>query len=201
MDRIKAFYNNNKKTIIIPTVVMLCICIIITLALSVTNAVTAPAITKNTESETQKAMKSVLKADAYFKGELEISKDESVTYHTAKKANKTIGYIFTITENGYGGDMSVMISVNTDLTINSVCILDASSETPGLGQNVKNEEFYSQFEGKEYGIKVVKSGTKSAENEIDAVTSATISSKAVTNAVNKALKYTEMIVDNKGGAK
>ena len=132
MDRIKAFYNNNKKTIIIPTVVMLCICIIITLALSVTNAVTAPAITKNTESETQKAMKSVLKADAYFKGEHEISKDESVTYHTAKKANKTIGYIFTITENGYGGDMSVMISVNTDLTINSVCILDASSETPGL---------------------------------------------------------------------
>ena len=62
---------------------------------------------------------------------------------------------------------------------------------------MKNEEFYSQFEGKEYGIKVVKSGTKSAENEIDAVTSATISSKAVTNAVNKALKYTEMIVDNK----
>lgn len=200
MDKIKNFYNNNKKSVIIPTVVMLCICIIITLALSVTNAVTAPTIEKNTEAETEKAMRSVLKADKYEENEIELD-GEKITYHTAVKNKKVKGYIFTITESGYGGDVGVMISVNTDCTVNTVCILDASNETPGLGQNVTNEEFYSQFEGKEYGVKTVKNGTKDAENEVDAVTGATISSKAVESAVNKALSYTQKIIEAKEGAK
>ena len=173
MDKIKNFYNNNKKTIIYPTVVMLLICIVITLALSVTDAVTAPKIAEITEKNTNSAVKD----------------------------DKVAGYIFTVSEKGYGGDISVMVSVNPDCTVNTVQILDASNETPGLGQNVTKEEFYGQFEGKGYGVQTVKGGTKSAENEVDAVTSATISSKAVGRAVNKALGYAEKITHKKGGAK
>lgn len=197
MDKLKAFYNNNKKTIFYPTVVMLIICIVITLALSVTNAVTSPKISENTEAETKNAMKSVLKAEKYEENSIKLD-GEKITYHTALNGKKVKGYIFTVNEKGYGGDVSLMISVNPDCTVNTVQILDASNETPGLGQNITKEEFYSQFEGKEYGVKTVKSGTKSAENEVDAVTSATISSKAVERAVNKALKCTQKIT--KGGA-
>lgn len=201
MDKIKNFYNSNKKTIIYPTVVMLLICIVITLALSVTNAVTSPTIAEITEENTKSAMKSVMKADKYVQSELEVSEDESVSYYKAVKDGKIKGYIFTLTEKGYGGDISVMISVNPDCTVNTVQILDASNETPGLGQNVTKEEFYGQFEGKGYGVQTVKGGTKSAENEVDAVTSATISSKAVGRAVNNALGYAEKITHKKGGAK
>lgn len=201
MDKIKNFYNNNKKTIIYPTIVMLLICIVITLALSVTNAVTAPKIAEITEKNTNSAMEAVMEADMYVKCELEVSKSEAVTYHKAVKDDKVAGYIFTVSEKGYGGDISVMVSVNPDCTVNMVQILDASNETPGLGQNVTKEEFYGQFEGKGYGVQTVKGGTKSAENEVDAVTSATISSKAVGRAVNKALGYAEKITHKKGGAK
>lgn len=200
MDKIKAFFNNNKKTIFYPTIVMLIICIVITLALSVTNAVTAKKIAENNKIKTEKAMKSAMKADKYVKGELEI-KEESVSYHKAIKNGKTKGYIFTLAAKGYGGDVSVMVAVNPDCTVNSVQIIDASNETPGLGQNITDKEFYSQFGGKEYGVKTVKSGTAAAENEIDAVTSATYSSKAVTECVNKALEYTQKIIDKEGGAK
>lgn len=197
MDKLKAFYENNKKTIIYPTLVMLIISVVITLALSVTNSVTAPTIEENARIEAKKAMTSLIKADKYTEGTVELEGEE-ITYHTALKDKKVKGYIFTLYEDGYGGDVGVMVAVNTDCTVKTIKILDASSETPGLGQNITNEEFYKQFEGKSFGLSTVKNGSAKAENEIDAVTSATFSSEAVTNAVNKALECAEIIT--KGGA-
>ena len=81
------------------------------------------------------------------------------------------GSIFVVDTKGYGGTVSVMTAVNTDGTIAAVKILDASNETPGLGQNVTKQDFFTQFTNLTDNISVIKGGTASADNnEINAVT-------------------------------
>ena len=112
-----------------------------------------------------------------------------------EKDGKIIGYIFKTSAKGYGGEISVMTAVKPDASVAAVEILDASSETPGLGQNVTKKDFYGEYKDKSHGIVVVKGGNAdTTKNEIDAVTGATISSKAVTTAVNQALEYANKII-------
>lgn len=180
------------KDIVKPIVVLLAICIIIPLALSVTNGITADRITKLNEQNAKATMNKLLKADSFE--ELTFGKNEFV-YYTGIKDDKTVGYIFTTSSKGYGGEVSVMTAVNTEGKILQVAILDATNETPGLGQNVTKESFYSQYENKIFGIEVKKNGAKEENNEINAVTGATISSKAVTTAVNDALNKFKQITE------
>lgn len=92
-----------------------------------------------------------------------------------------IGYVAVAKSKGYGGDVQIMIGVNLDLTIAGIEIL-SQSETAGLGANCENPEWLSQFVGKSGELAVSKDG-----GEIDAITASTITSRAVTKAVNKAL--------------
>ena len=88
-----------------------------------------------------------------------------------------------------------MTAILPDKSIKAVEILDVSSETPGLGQNAAKESFYGQFSGISGGsdITVVKSGGGDML-QINAITGATITSRAVTKAVNEARKYSEKIL-------
>ena len=88
--------------------------------------------------------------------------------------------------------------LNLKFLYSLIRILDVSNETPGLGQNTANKSFTSQFKGKSFGITVVKGSADSKKNEINAVTGATISSKAVTKAVNKAI---DIITNEQDGGK
>ena len=188
MDKILDFIKNNKNDIIKPVVVLLAICVIIPLALSVTNKITAKRIAKLEERAQIDAMSVLIEADIYE--ELTLGEGENeIVYHSALKDGKPIGYLFKTTTKGYsGGDVSVLTAINTDGTIKGIKILDASNETPGLGQNVTKESFYSQFAGKKKDIKAVKNSANAENNEIKTITSATITSKAVTAAVNEALE-------------
>ena len=144
-------------------------------------------------------MSKLIEADSYNEKTAEID-GEKITYTTAENSDGIIGYIFTVDVNGYGGALSVMTAINTDGTVAAIEILDASNETPGLGQNVTKQDFYTQYSGVKSGVEVVKDGTGSADNNtVNAVTGATISSKAVTKSVNTALDYAEKIMSNKGG--
>ncbi len=187
MNKFKEFFKKNKE-IIIPTVVMICICFAVTAALSGTNLLTVQKIADITEQEQNSSMKEVIKADKY-----EEKTDYGFTYYVALKGNKTVGYVFVTSEKGYGGDDKVMTAVGIDGTVKAVKVLDVSNETPGLGQNTGNKDFYGQYSGHKGGIKVVKNGADRNKNEINAVTGATISSKAVTEAVNKALSEYDKI--------
>ena len=88
--------------------------------------------------------------------------------------------------------VEVMTAVKSDGTVAAVEILDASGETPGLGQNVTKQDFYGQYANHTKDISVKKSNATG--NEVNAVTGATISSKAVTAAVNEALNYANEII-------
>ena len=178
----------NREDIIKPVGVLLAICIIIPLALSVTNKVTAKKIAELENENSKKNMQSLVSADDFEK-----CSDGGIEYYTAIKGGDTAAYIFTESAKGYGGDVSVMTAVKPDGTVAGVAILDVSGETPGLGQNAAKESFYSQYAGLKKGVSLLKNGAKAENNEVDAVTGATITSTAVTRAVNKALDDFEKV--------
>lgn len=184
----------NREDIIKPVGVLLAICIIIPLALSVTNKVTAKKIAELENENSKKNMQSLVSADDFEK-----CSDGGIEYYTAIKGGDTAAYIFTESAKGYGGDVSVMTAVNTDGTVSGTAILDVSNETPGLGQNAAKEGFYSQFKGLKKGISLLKNGADGEKNEINAVTGATITSAAVTRAVNAALDDFDKVREAESG--
>ena len=178
----------NREDIIKPVGVLLAICIIIPLALSVTNKVTVKKIAELEATNSKKNMQSLIDADNF-----EECENGEITYYAAINGGKTAAYIFTESSKGYGGDVSVMTAIKPDGTVAGVAILDVSGETPGLGQNAAKESFFSQYIGLKKGVSVLKNGAKAENNEVDAVTGATITSTAVTRAVNKALDDFEKV--------
>ena len=178
----------NREDIIKPVGVLLAICIIIPLALSVTNKVTVKKIAELEAANSKKNMQSLIDADNF-----EECENGEITYYAAINGGKTAAYIFTESSKGYGGDVSVMTAIKPDGTVAGVEILDVSGETPGLGQNAAKESFFSQYIGLKKGVSVLKNGAKAENNEVDAVTGATITSTAVTRAVNKALDDFEKV--------
>ena len=187
MNKFSEFFKANKDDILKPVVVLLSICIIIPLALSLTNKLTSARIAALAEENEQKAMALLIKADS-FEPQSFGEGEEKFDFNIAKsQSGEVLGYIFVTAARGYGGDVSVMTAIGTDGKIIEISILDVANETPGLGQNVTKEAFYSQYEGKTADVKVLKNGANSGANQINAWTGATISSKAVNAAVNEAL--------------
>ena len=109
--------------------------------------------------------------------------------YEAKKADGSLyGYVIGVTSTkGYGGNISFYMGITTDNMLKGISILSIS-ETPGLGMNAENV-LVPQFRNKKLEeYKVVKTGAASSD-EIDAITSATITSNAVTNGVNTGVRY------------
>ena len=114
------------------------------------------------------------------------------------------GYVIKAAAKGYGGNVTIALGISAEGKILGIQILDASNETPGLGQNSTKEDWNGQYIGASMDktLNVVKDGSGSADNgTINAISGATITSKAVTRAVNASLKFvgsqttTETIVD------
>lgn len=98
------------------------------------------------------------------------------------------GYVITTTDSeGYGGDIKITVGITADGTVNGVSILSIS-ETAGLGMKAKEPAFYEQYQGKQAEKFVVSKDGGDGE-PIDALSGATITSRAVTGAVNAALSY------------
>lgn len=113
---------------------------------------------------------------------------------TAKKASETKGYVVTTTTSeGYGGDIQISVGIKSDGTVTGIEILSIG-ETAGLGMNANTPEFKAQYAGKAVDAFVVTKTGASAENEIDAISGATITSNAVTNAVNSAVVYFNNVI-------
>ena len=98
-----------------------------------------------------------------------------------------LGYAFTVTtSDGYGGDIQFAMGVKDDQTLNGISILSIS-ETAGLGMKADTDEFKGQFADKNVeAFQYTKNGA-SADNEIDALSGATITTNAVVNGVNAGL--------------
>lgn len=110
-------------------------------------------------------------------------------------SGNVIGYVISSTsKDGYGGAISLTAGITLDGTVNGIEFLSIT-ETAGLGMNADTPEFKGQYAGKQVeSFSVSKSGA-SADNEIDAISGATITSNAVTNAVNAAIHFVNNCVE------
>lgn len=100
-----------------------------------------------------------------------------------------VGYVVnSLSNDSYGGAVKISVGFDAEGTITGVGIREIS-DTPGLGLKAKDAAFKDQYIGKNADSLVVNKMGASAENEIDAISGASITSNAVTNAVNAALYY------------
>lgn len=173
----------NLKDYLVPTVTLFVICLVATALLGLTNDITAPII-EELAIETEMKSRQVVFADAVSFGEAKEVDGASVV--TALDENgEIIGHVVVNVAKGYGGDISVMTGVDSDGKVTGVNIL-SHSETAGLGAKAAEQSFRDRFIGLVNGITVSKD--KAGENSIDALTGATITSRAVVNAVNAAIE-------------
>lgn len=101
--------------------------------------------------------------------------------YEALKGGSIIGYVVKTTTSGYGGDVVMLTGINSDDTIAGMKV-SSQSETPGLGARITEADFGSQFVGKS------ASSELQLNTDIDALSGATISSRAATAGVNAAIK-------------
>lgn len=124
--------------------------------------------------------------------------NDSLTFYFTSKENEPVGVaINTFTKEGFSGKIELMVGFLEDGTIYNTAVL-SHKETPGLGDKMdkKKSNFPDQFNGKnpaEFSLKVTKDG-----GDVDAITAATISSRAFCDAVERAYKTLEK---EKGGTK
>ena len=173
--------SRKKFDLIKPTLVLFLICVFCSLFLAMTNQVTAPVIEELARQTENAARQEVLpEAQNYETLQAEAGQ-------TALKAlnasGEVVGYIFVTRGKGYGGDIPVMTGISTEGKITGIKILELN-ETAGLGMRAANPEFQAQYKDANAPVTVVKSTPK--ENEIQALTGATITSNGVSSAVNQA---------------
>ncbi len=99
------------------------------------------------------------------------------------------GYALKVEGTGYGGTIEIALGISREGTLCAISII-SSSETAGLGQRASDPSFKDQFQGKAAsGDLTVTKQAASSENEIEAISGATITSRAVTSAVNEGIQF------------
>ncbi|MFO7870108.1 MAG: RnfABCDGE type electron transport complex subunit G [Kiritimatiellia bacterium] len=108
------------------------------------------------------------------------------TFYIAVKEGLYAGAAFeTVSKKGYGGDIGVMVGVNAEGTVQGIEIL-SHEETPGLGARIENPGFKSRFAGRD--LKKTQWKVEKDGGDIDQITSATISSRAVAETAGKGIE-------------
>ncbi|MFH1612437.1 MAG: RnfABCDGE type electron transport complex subunit G [bacterium] len=145
---------------------------------------------KNNEIQKQEILKQiVLKEANSFK---EIEKEIFLGYN---KIEQIVGMVVGIDVKGYGGSIKMLVGVGKDRKIKGFEIL-SHKETPGLGSEIEKGSFKNQFKGKEVSKIILKKDNPNGE--IDAISGATISSRAVTNGLKKALNNADRVFKSIG---
>ena len=156
-------------------VILAAICTGIALLLSVVNMLTENVIAENVVKEQNKAVLSIFPDGEEVK---EYTLDSGETVFAIIKDGGIIGCCVNSVGSGYGGDINLMVGIDTDGKVSGISFV-SMSETPGVGTKVKGEGFVSQFIG-------LSENAVIGEN-VDGISGATFSSKGVAEAVNDAL--------------
>ena len=161
------------------TVTLLLICVVMAAALGAVNGITAPMIEQLRYEKTQAAVSAVLEGggDAV---EFPETANVSSVYQGAN------GYAVEVTPAGFGGAITMMVGVDNAGAVTGISVI-SHAETAGLGdvaaaKTSAGEAFRGQFVGMSGTVSVTKDG-----GEVEAITSATITSRAICDGVNTAL--------------
>jgi len=197
------------RDIIKPAVTLFLICLIVSTALAFTHAVTKETIAERAELDKLNARKAVLTSatdfetiegiDSLLKG----NNGQSAVKEAYRGLNKGgfEGYVFLMSTKGYGGDMELTVGIDKEGKVSGVEIGE-NDETPGLGGKAQDKTFISQFSGLSIGEKLTTvRGKKSTPDEIQAISGATVTTKAVTEAVQTAMDAAEELMEKEGVAR
>jgi len=153
--------------------------------------ITKAPIAKSIESNRQTAMKEILPtADKFSKSDVKIgNNDKILEVNSGMKGSKIAGYAIKVAPKGYGGPIEIMVGISSVGKVTGIKIL-SHTETPGLGANAPEPKFSDQYKNKPTNSKleVVKTSI-TKDTQIEAITGATITSKAVTLGVNDAVDF------------
>ena len=174
--------NEFLKNLVRLSLILLAVSAAVALVLGVVNLLTAQRIEELNNASAKTAMQTVLPADSYT--ELDYAGAES-TVNALYQAGAA-GWVAEVTESGSQGSITIMVGVNADLTCSGISVTE-SSETSGLGaiasqDSEKGNSFRAQFVGLSGLVSVTKDG-----GSVDAISGATITSRAVCRAVSAAL--------------
>ncbi|MEM5948626.1 RnfABCDGE type electron transport complex subunit G [Spirochaetia bacterium 38H-sp] len=154
--------------------------------LAVTDSITAPVIEQVQEEKQAKAVETVLPETDNNPAQHPVVFEDApdLIFFPASKREKPVGVaVRTYTDNGFSGRFWIMVGFLPDGSIYDTLVLQ-HAETPGLGQKMTKEKFKKQFRDKnpkDFVLKVKKDG-----GDVDAITAATISSRAYCDAIERA---------------
>lgn len=206
--------NENKSTLVHDAIALFIITLVAGILLGAVYMITKDPIALAEEKATNEAYAAVYK-DAEFASDDALTKavesfaadvtagkvdDDVYSYtdvelieaRTASSGGSQAGYVVKVSGKGYGGAVTIALGITNEGEILGIQILDASNETPGLGQNSTKTDWNGQYVGMsaDKTLSVVKDGSGSADSgTINSISGATITSNAVTRAVNVALKF------------
>ena len=199
------------KSIVIATIAIMIITVIAGFALAYVYKITKDPIAVTEQKAKEEAYKAVFDDADSFDSYADFDADAAAKILSDAGYNADIdeiveakgsdgsvlGYVVTVTSHeAYSGDLQLAMGVSADGTTNGISFLSLS-ETAGLGMEADTDSFKSQFSGKKVDkFQYTKSGA-TVDEEIDALSGATITTNAVTNAVNAGLEYVKSI---NGGA-
>ena len=174
--------NNLTAYVLRLSLTLLAITAAVALVLAGINSITAPWIQRNKEEKMRLAMEEVLPGAENL---------ESVAFTDETGLVKTVyasddGFVVEVEPSGFGGTITMMVGILPDGTVNGISIV-SHTETAGLGSvagadTSAGEAFRNQFVGQSGSVSVTKDG-----GSMDAITGATITSRAICDGVNAAL--------------
>lgn len=170
------------KKELIPVLFLTIVVCIAVIALTLTNDAT------NKQIEDGKVSATVSLLSELFPEMTEYSYDDATAIYIIKQNSEVIGYSYSTSGNGYGGAIDILVGVQkTDLSDGNVILQGISiisqKETPGLGTKILEDPFLTQFQDlNSDDLALSQNG-----GQIDAITGATISSSAVTDAVSQSI--------------
>lgn len=200
------------KSIIKDALILFAITVIAGLGLGFVHMITEEPIKKVQEEAKQKAYRTVFADASEFKNldkstlpedlfvsvlsEAGIEKDEVSEVVAAMNGDAYAGMVVTvIAKDGYGGNIKFSVGIQKDGTVNGISILTIN-ETAGLGMKAKEAKFQSAYENKNVKEFVVTKSGAAKDGDVDAISGATITSKAVTKGVNSAIVAFDYLTKN-----
>jgi electron transport complex protein RnfG len=157
------------------------ICIVAAGLLAGVNSLTKGKILQQAQAEEEASLKEVMPAGVSFEA---IKSGSEILYYKAYDGSKNfIGVAFKASGKGYSSIIETMVGMLKNGTITAIKVL-SQNETPGLGARVSEPDFTGQFKDKK------------DLNEIEAITGATISSKAVMDSVQKKAEEIKLLIKN-----
>lgn len=164
--------------------VLLVISMCVASLLAFVNALTKDKIAENDKKTLNEAVSSLFGIESPETEETNLKLDDStfIEFRIVKSGDNVLGYYADVAPKGFKGEVEMLVGIGLDGKVCGIKII-SSGETPGIGDKIENDEYLEKFKGKD-----------ASSNNLDTISGATYSSKAVVNGTKTALAAYEKYI-------